>query len=77
MSSTLLKEKALPKVLWVKIAICSVYLLNKCLTKSLVNKTPYEALSGFKPSVTHLRIFEYIACVQVLGARRIKLDEHG
>ncbi|XP_070043166.1 uncharacterized protein [Nicotiana tomentosiformis] len=33
------------------------YLVNKCMIRSLLNKTPYELLNGRKSKVTHLRTF--------------------
>ncbi|XP_075083390.1 uncharacterized protein LOC107801533 [Nicotiana tabacum] len=33
------------------------YLVNKCMIRSLLNKTPYELLNGRKPKLTHLRTF--------------------
>ncbi|XP_075103439.1 uncharacterized protein LOC142178021 [Nicotiana tabacum] len=33
------------------------YLVNKCMIRSLLNKTPYKLLNGRKPKVTHLRTF--------------------
>ncbi|XP_075106969.1 uncharacterized protein LOC142179962 [Nicotiana tabacum] len=33
------------------------YLINNCMIRSLLNKTPYELLNGRKPKLTHLRTF--------------------
>ncbi|XP_075109035.1 putative mitochondrial protein AtMg00710 [Nicotiana tabacum] len=33
------------------------YLVNRCMIRSLLNKTPYDLLNGRKPKLTHLRIF--------------------
>jgi hypothetical protein len=38
------------------------------------SKTPEEACSGFKPSVSHFRIFGYISHVHVPDSKRVKLD---
>ncbi|CAL9018516.1 unnamed protein product [Prunus brigantina] len=35
----------------------SVYILNRCPTKALSKKTPFEAYSGRKPGVKHLKVF--------------------
>ncbi|GKG19942.1 hypothetical protein Tco_0379743, partial [Tanacetum coccineum] len=40
---------------------CAVYLLNRCPSKSLDNKTPQEAWNRIKPTVSHLKIFGSIA----------------
>ncbi|XP_070018189.1 uncharacterized protein [Nicotiana sylvestris] len=33
------------------------YLVNRCMIRSLLTKTPYELLNGRKPKLTHLRTF--------------------
>ncbi|KAF8409311.1 hypothetical protein HHK36_005385 [Tetracentron sinense] len=48
-----------------------------CPTKSVKNKTPQEAWSGYKSSVSHLKIFGCIAYAQVPEAKRKKLDDRG
>ncbi|KAF8365039.1 hypothetical protein HHK36_032960 [Tetracentron sinense] len=50
---------------------------GECHTKSVKNKTPQEAWSGYKPSVSHLKIFGCIAYAQVPKAKRKKLDDRG
>ncbi|KAF8369604.1 hypothetical protein HHK36_032373 [Tetracentron sinense] len=52
-------------------------LFDRCPTKSVKNKTPQEAWSGYKPSVSHLKIFGCIAYAQVPEAKRKKLDDRG
>nr|GEW88413.1 retrovirus-related Pol polyprotein from transposon TNT 1-94 [Tanacetum cinerariifolium] len=54
---------------------CAVYLLNRCPSKSLDNKTSQEAWNGLKPTVSHLRVFGSIAYVHVLSQRRLNLDD--
>ncbi|GKF06205.1 retrovirus-related pol polyprotein from transposon TNT 1-94 [Tanacetum coccineum] len=54
---------------------CAVYLLNRCPSKSLDNKTPKKAWNEIKPAVSHLRIFVSIAYVHVPSQRRSKLDD--
>nr|GEV11162.1 hypothetical protein [Tanacetum cinerariifolium] len=54
---------------------CEVYLLSRCLSKSLDNKTPQEAWNGLKPTVSHLWVFKSIAYVHVLSQIRLKLDD--
>ena len=38
---------------------------------------PQEAWSGYKPSVSHLRIFGFIAYAYVPETKRKKLDDRG
>ncbi|KAF8408584.1 hypothetical protein HHK36_004647 [Tetracentron sinense] len=51
--------------------------LPRCPTKSVKNKTPQEAWSGYKPSVLHLKIFGCIVYTQVPEAKRKKSDDRG
>ncbi|GJY66091.1 retrovirus-related pol polyprotein from transposon TNT 1-94 [Tanacetum coccineum] len=75
MVRSMLKNKKMPKEFWVEAVDCAVYLLNRCPSKSLDNKTPQEAWNGMKPTVSHLRIFGSIAYVHVPSQRRSKLDD--
>ena len=54
MASAMLKEKGLPYTFWAEAAYTAVYLLYRCLTKTIQKKTPVEAWSGRKPSTKHL-----------------------
>ena len=54
---------------------CAVYLSNRSPTRSVQEKTPQEAWSGRKPSISHLRVFGSIAYVHVPDERREKLDD--
>ncbi|GMI78435.1 hypothetical protein HRI_001512800 [Hibiscus trionum] len=74
MTRSMLKSKQMPNEFWKAIS-CAVYLVNRCFTKSLMNKTPQEACSGRKPSVSHLRVFESLAYAQILELERTKLDD--
>ncbi|GJU87479.1 retrovirus-related pol polyprotein from transposon TNT 1-94 [Tanacetum coccineum] len=71
----MLKSKKMPKEFWVEAVDCVVYLLNRCLSKSLENKTPQEALNGLKPTVSHLRVLGSIKYVHVPSQRRSKLND--
>jgi hypothetical protein len=77
MTRSMLKEKGLLKQFWAEAVACSMYLLNRCPTKSVKNMTPQEAWSGYKPSVAHLRIFGCVAYAQVPEAKRRKFDDRG
>ena len=77
MTRTMLKENYLPKNFWAKTMARTTYLLNRCPSKSVENMTPQEVWSGYKPSVSHLRIFGCIAYAQVPETKRKKLDDHG
>jgi len=65
----------MPKIFWAEAVNCVVYLSNRCPTKSLWNKTPQEAWSGRKPSVSHLRVFGSIGYTHISDQERSKLDD--
>ncbi|GKB06944.1 retrovirus-related pol polyprotein from transposon TNT 1-94 [Tanacetum coccineum] len=75
MVRSMLKSKKMPKEFWAEAVDCAVYLLNRCPSKSLDNKTPQEAWNGLKPTVSHLRVFESITYVYVPSQKRSKLDD--
>ena len=53
----------------------AVYLQNQCPTKAIEGKTPYEAISGEKPKVGHLRVFECTVYSHFPKDERNKLDD--
>jgi len=61
----MLKAKPMPRELWAKAVSTTVYILNRCPTKSVCDKTPEEAWSGRKPLIRHLRVFGCIAYAHV------------
>jgi transposase InsO family protein len=75
MAKSMLFEKGMPKEFWPEAVNTAVYLLNRCPTKAVWNMTPFEAWSGRKPSVNHLKIFGCVCYAQVPKVRRTKLEE--
>ena len=75
MTRTMMNEKGLPKYFWAEAVHTAVHILNKCPTKGLKDKTPVEAWSGIKPSVSHFKIFVCICYAHVPADKRTKLDE--
>eukprot|EP00253_Pinus_taeda_P030205 PITA_30205 len=55
------KAKHLPHEYWAKAVTCAVYILNRCPTKVVMNRIPEEAWSGQKQTVTHMRVFGFVA----------------
>ncbi|BBH07457.1 BURP domain-containing protein [Prunus dulcis] len=51
MATSMMNEKGLPKRFWAEAVFTAVYILNRSPTKVVKNKTPFEAWSGFKPSL--------------------------
>lgn len=54
MARCILFKKKMPKGLWAETINTVVYLLNRCPTKVVRDKTPCEAWVGEKPIVKHL-----------------------
>ena len=70
----ILFDSGLPQTLWGEAANTVIYLLNRCPTRSLDNKTPYEAWNGKTPNLDHLRIFGCIAYHYDNDPQKGKLD---
>ncbi|KAG6433701.1 hypothetical protein SASPL_105316 [Salvia splendens] len=51
------KAKHLPNSLWAEAVATAIFLLNISPTKAVLNRTPYEAWGGTKPTVSHLKVF--------------------
>ncbi|KAK2979848.1 hypothetical protein RJ640_000735 [Escallonia rubra] len=75
MTRSMLKSKNLPNEFWAETVDCAVYSSNRCPTRSVWNQTPQEAWTGYKPSVSHLKVFGSIAYVHVPDQQRKKLDD--
>ncbi|KAB2610770.1 hypothetical protein D8674_018802 [Pyrus ussuriensis x Pyrus communis] len=65
----------LPYNFWGEAVTTAVYILNQCPTRSLHEVTPFEAFSGRKPGVKHLRVFGSICYYHVPSQLRHKLKE--
>jgi hypothetical protein len=70
MARSMLKGKSLPNIFWAEVVATSVYFLNRCPTRSVQNMTLYEAWSGRKPGVSHLKVFGCIAYAHVPDEKR-------
>ncbi len=75
MTRALLYKASLQAEYWSYALVHLVYLLNR-LVHSHTKHTPYEALSGSKPNLSHLREFGSRVCVRCTGTRCAKLDRH-
>ena len=42
---------------WAEAINTTCYTINRCMTRPLLEKTPYELLKGRKPNISHLRVF--------------------
>jgi hypothetical protein len=50
-------------------------MVNRSPSSSLDDKTPYEVWTGKKPSLSHLRVFDFDAYVYVPKENRSKIDK--
>ena len=64
----------LPQMFWAEALATAVYLKNRSPTKALNEFTPYEAWSGVKPTVNHLKVFGCAAYAHISKEERRKLD---
>ncbi|KAM1223589.1 hypothetical protein ACFX2G_043549 [Malus domestica] len=74
MAKTMLHDKSMPYFLWAEAVHTAVYILNRSPTKALDNLTPFEAYSGRKPGIGHLKVFGSICYVHIPSEMRQKLD---
>ena len=68
-------DSSLPNSLWAEAFNTTTYVHNRTPTKALGSRTPFEALYGVKPDVSHLRAFD-ASCAIVEPTKRLrKLDD--
>ncbi|CAL2225182.1 unnamed protein product [Prunus armeniaca] len=74
MAKYMIIEKKMPLELWAEAVNTDVYVQNRCPTKALDKKTPFEAYSGRRPGVKHLRVFGSLCYAHVPTQQWQKLD---
>ena len=57
MTRTMLIATGLGRNFWAETLNTSCYIINRCMIRPILNKTPYELFKGRKPNIMHLRIF--------------------
>ena len=72
MARSMMAEKGVPVNFWAEAVGTAIYLQNRCYTKSVANKTPFEAFTGRKPGIKHLRTFGCICYTHILACLRQK-----
>ena len=70
----MLQEYGMNHEFWAEAVNTAVYLKNRSPTQALSNSTPFEAWSGKKPNVAHLRPFGCKAYAHIPIQKRRKLD---
>jgi transposase InsO family protein len=76
MAKSMLKAKGIPNSFWAEAVHTAAYLLNRSPTSALQHQTPFEAWHGWRPKVTHFKIFGCIAYVHVPSQKRHKLEDN-
>ena len=71
---SMLADAKLPHKFWAETLSTAVYLRNRSPTVAVKGKTPFEAWTGRKPNVKHLRVFGCEAYAHVPKDERKKLD---
>ena len=59
--------------LWGEAMSTAIYTLNRCPTKAIQGKIPFEAWSRRKPNISHLRMFGCEAFSYIIFEKRKKL----
>jgi hypothetical protein len=75
MACSLLKSMRLQGVLCGEAVRHDTYLLNRLPTKSMGDQTPFEAWSGKKPHLAHLRVFGCVAHAKITTPHLRKLKD--
>lgn len=75
MARSYLKEMHLPSLIWGEAVRHSVYILNRLPTRALSGQTPYEAWTGSKPNIGHIRVFGCLAHMKIPQVHTRKLDD--
>lgn len=75
MAKSMLKEKGLPNKIWAQAVSTTVYIVNRCSTKAVANKTLMKAWPGRKPSAKHLKVFGSICYTYIPDAKMSKFND--
>ena len=57
MTRTMMITSKIANQFWAEAINTACYTINRCMTRPLLEKTPYELLKGRKPNISHLRVF--------------------
>jgi len=57
MAITMMIANNLEKNLWAEAISTACYIINRCMTRPILEKTPYKLLKGRKPNISHFRTF--------------------
>ena len=57
MTRTMMCESNAPQGFWAEAVDTANYVLNRCLIRPTLKRTPYELFKGQRPNISHLRPF--------------------
>ena len=57
MIRTMMVASGLPRNFWTEALNTPCYIINRCMVRPILNKTPYELFKGRKPNIVHLMVF--------------------
>lgn len=75
MARSLLKHMRMPNYLRGEAIRHATYLIKRIATRSLQDQTPYEALRGRKPNISHMCIFVCIGYAKIDKVHLRKLGD--
>lgn len=75
MTRSILKHMSMQNYLLGETIRHATYVINRVATRSLTVKTPYEALRGRKPNLSHLKVFGCACYARTEKVGRKKLDD--
>ncbi|KAJ0445166.1 putative RNA-directed DNA polymerase [Helianthus annuus] len=67
LTRSLLFQSGVPLNFWSDCVLTAVYIINRLPSSVLLGKSPYELMFGFRPSLTHLRIFGCLCFSTILN----------
>ncbi|KAF5779215.1 putative RNA-directed DNA polymerase [Helianthus annuus] len=67
LARSLLFQSGVPLSFWSDCVLTAVYLINRLPSSVLLEKSPYELMFGFKPSLAHLTIFGCLCFSTILN----------
>lgn len=77
MARCMLTQSKLPISFWAEAVATANFVRNRCITKTLDDKTPYELWHGKRPNVKHMRTFGEVAYMLDKTPDKGKLEPRG
>ena len=71
MARTILSESRLPTSFWAEAVNTGNYVVNRCLIRPILKKTPYKRFKGRKPNISYFRAFGCKCFIHNNGKERL------